>query len=171
MPIVTQTQMKQVCIPVGCVPSASVAVCWGEWEGGVCTALGQAPLPLWTEWLTDGCKNITFPQLRLRTVMNRSRLILFILSWFSCFWKWNYLSNLPCCEDGVVARLADILSYCPQCSVKKREIWLDNIFLWHSVPLDSMSCMRNGSTSSQNDTWLEKKRTEIISVPNKKAFQ
>ena len=24
--------------------------------------------PLWTEWLTDGCKNITFPQLRLRAV-------------------------------------------------------------------------------------------------------
>ena len=27
-----------------------------------------ADSPLWTEWLTDRCKNITFPQLRLRTV-------------------------------------------------------------------------------------------------------
>ena len=24
--------------------------------------------PLWTEWLADRCKNITFPQLRLRAI-------------------------------------------------------------------------------------------------------
>ena len=41
--------VQQECIPVGCVPSAAVAVCWG---GGVCPgggvsqhALGQAPPP------------------------------------------------------------------------------------------------------------------------------
>ena len=28
----------------------------------------QPPPPLWTEWLTDRCKNITFPQLLLRVV-------------------------------------------------------------------------------------------------------
>ena len=30
--------------------------------------LPRTPPPLWTEWLTDICKNITFPQLLLRTV-------------------------------------------------------------------------------------------------------
>ena len=39
--------------------------------GGVCTG-GSAPggvrLPLWTEFLTYACENITFPQLLLRTV-------------------------------------------------------------------------------------------------------
>ena len=29
--------------------------------------------PLWTEWLTDRCKNITFPQLRLRAVITIGR--------------------------------------------------------------------------------------------------
>ena len=28
--------MKQECIPVGCVPSAAVAVCWGGLPGGRC---------------------------------------------------------------------------------------------------------------------------------------
>ena len=28
----------------------------------------REPFPLWTEWLTDRCKNITFPQLSLRAV-------------------------------------------------------------------------------------------------------
>ena len=47
---------KQECIPVGCVPSAAVAVCFG---GGVYSPYGQ----------TDTCENIIFPQLLLRTVM------------------------------------------------------------------------------------------------------
>ena len=29
----------------------------------------EADRPPWTEWLKDRCKNITFPQLRLRVVM------------------------------------------------------------------------------------------------------
>ena len=38
--------------------------------GGVYPSMhwGRPP-PLWTEWLTDRCKNITFPQLRLWTVI------------------------------------------------------------------------------------------------------
>ena len=95
---------KQVCIPVGCVPSIAVPVCLGGClprgclpggclpTGGVCLgdvcsggvssqmgvsargvcvsqhALRQTPQPLWTEFLTHACENITFPQLRLRTV-------------------------------------------------------------------------------------------------------
>ena len=39
----------------------------GEGAGVSQQALRQT-LPPWTEWLTDRCKNITFPQLRLRTV-------------------------------------------------------------------------------------------------------
>ena len=64
------------CIPVGCVRSAAVAVSWvgkrGVLPEGVCSAgdvcpggrcLPRGVHPLWTEWLTDRCKNITFPQL------------------------------------------------------------------------------------------------------------
>ena len=42
-----------------------------HWVGGVCPGMypsmhwGRHPT-LWREWLTDRCKNITFPQLRLR---------------------------------------------------------------------------------------------------------
>ena len=57
---------------------------WGEsaWGGGVClggSAWGCLPRgvstwgvytsPLWIEFLTHACENITFPQLRLRTVI------------------------------------------------------------------------------------------------------
>ena len=56
---------------VGCVPSAAVAVSGGVGEG----ACLQVPLlevytpppPKKKNRITDRCKNITFPQLRLRT--------------------------------------------------------------------------------------------------------
>ena len=68
---------EQECIPIGCVPSAAVAVCW--WGGGgsvsaqgvgVCipastkadTLPNFVPPPLWTEFLTYACENITLPQ-------------------------------------------------------------------------------------------------------------
>ena len=64
-----------VCVQDGCLPG----VCVWPREGCVClgaVCLGvYAPIacwdtpPLWTEWLTDRCKNITFPQLRLRAVI------------------------------------------------------------------------------------------------------
>ena len=38
--------------------------------GGVCLG-GVCPHPPWIEWLTDRCKNITFPQLLLRTVTQK----------------------------------------------------------------------------------------------------
>ena len=77
-------QIRQVCIPVGCVSPAAVAGGggggggWGggglggggvggggegEW-GGLCDR--EHPHPPWT----DTCKSITFPQLRLRAVIN-----------------------------------------------------------------------------------------------------
>ena len=78
---------KQECIPVGCVPSAAVADCWGE-----CLPMkGVYPrwcLPRRSAWagvsaqgecllsLTHACENITFPQLCLWMVISvRSRLI------------------------------------------------------------------------------------------------
>ena len=69
---------QQECIPVGCVPSAAITisggVCLGaQGRGGMCVSqqsTGQTPPPppLWTEFLTHACENITFPQLLLRTV-------------------------------------------------------------------------------------------------------
>ena len=47
-PTKTINRLKQECIPVGCVPSAAVAVCWGEggclcvW-GGLCMSRGCLP--------------------------------------------------------------------------------------------------------------------------------
>ena len=38
-------------------------------RGGVYPSMHWADTPLWTEWLTDRCKNITFLQLRLRAVI------------------------------------------------------------------------------------------------------
>ena len=76
---------QQECIPVWCIPPASVAMGGGgglPWEavclGGVCLRRVEVhpsshcmpgytpPHPLWTEWITHACENITFPQLRLR---------------------------------------------------------------------------------------------------------
>ena len=47
------------CLPGECLPGGGVVY---PVHAGIHTT------PLWTEWLTDRCKNITFPQLRLRTV-------------------------------------------------------------------------------------------------------
>ena len=49
----------------GCVPGGGVA--FGQ--GGACPG-GLCVQPLWTEFLTHTCENITFVQLRLRTVIN-----------------------------------------------------------------------------------------------------
>ena len=86
---------KQECIPVGCVPSAAVAISggvsawgclprgvsarWGVCLGGLSAQrgvsqheLGQTPLPM--NRITDACENITFPQLLLRTVITLSSI-------------------------------------------------------------------------------------------------
>ena len=74
-----QSLSKQECIPVGCVPSAAVAVfpathapCLAHPHhvrspNHACPSTTHAP-PLWTEFLTHACENITFPQLLLLTV-------------------------------------------------------------------------------------------------------
>ena len=63
---------EQECIPVGCVPSAAVAVLKGsvsgQGEGCVCLPRGMYTSST-VNRITDSCKNITFPQLRLRTVV------------------------------------------------------------------------------------------------------
>ena len=61
---------QQEWIPVGCVPSAAVTVSgvsclWGVSAWGYLPKWGVHPL---VNRMTDMCKNITFPQLRLRTV-------------------------------------------------------------------------------------------------------
>ena len=89
-----------VCLPRGVSPkgvaqrvSAQGGVCPGGClprEGCVSQyALRQIP-PLWTEWLTDGCKNITFPQLRLWKV---KFLVLVKYSWSSKGVAWLGMKN------------------------------------------------------------------------------
>ena len=76
-------QMKQECIPVGCVTSAAVAVCWGVCApSGVCCRGGGGRvgviIPACTEAApppcgqTDRCKNITFAT-SMRTVTKNFR--------------------------------------------------------------------------------------------------
>ena len=48
--------------PGGCLPGG--CVCLGGCLPGGCT-----PPPLWTEFLTHACENITFPKLRLRAAI------------------------------------------------------------------------------------------------------
>ena len=66
-----------VCLVRGCVCSGrGVLAPGGAWSGGVSAPRGGGVVsqhalrqtPLWTEWLTDRCKNITFAT-SLRTVM------------------------------------------------------------------------------------------------------
>ena len=77
--------IKQECIPVGCVPAACRPYLGGGWSwgvylvpggvpgrggvhlvAGVYLALGGVPHtpPLWTEFLTHACENITLAQIR-----------------------------------------------------------------------------------------------------------
>ena len=81
-PLEVNILLKQESIPVGCVPSAAVAVkggdvCPGGPPGGsVCLPKGVYHVTCDACWdtppsvnrITDRCKNITFPQLRLREV-------------------------------------------------------------------------------------------------------
>ena len=77
------------CLPGGCLPRE---VCFIP----VCTGAGTL---LWTEWLTDRCENITFPQLRLRTIkkLNYARLTPIIANngisdkdWWSLVFAWDW---------------------------------------------------------------------------------
>ena len=65
------------CLPRGCLPGGGVA----DASPGP-----EADTSLWTEWLTDRCKNITFPQLRLRAVINifypQEWTRSFVFNWF-----------------------------------------------------------------------------------------
>ena len=63
-----------VCLGRECLPrgvSAQGGVCWGCTPPG---PRGRHPLPMWTEFLTHACENITFPQLLLRTVKSEPQL-------------------------------------------------------------------------------------------------
>ena len=88
--------VKQECIPVGCIPPALP-----PYGGSLCDRdppdrnppPGQ--IPPWTETppvnrITDRCKNITFPQLRLRAVMKWNRHPI-LLAWFMKLIEWSLL--------------------------------------------------------------------------------
>ena len=58
---IVKVKHKQECIPVGCVPSAAVAVCWGR---GVSARRGMCVCPPPVNRIADTCENIALPQLR-----------------------------------------------------------------------------------------------------------
>ena len=70
---------KQECIPVGCIPPARYRTV----GMGLCPGGGSV-----SEWLTDSCRNITFPQLRLRAVIRD-------ISDYS----WN-VNHVMCCREA-----------------------------------------------------------------------
>ena len=110
--------ISQECIPVGCVPSATVAFSGGVCLGGVCPGRclpreggvypgGVCPrcLPRGgclrggleytppVNRMTDRCKNITFPQLRLWTVQIFITSLFWIFPYYYLGWLWY--SQLP----------------------------------------------------------------------------
>ena len=56
------------CLAGECLPNGVSAWHGGMSAWGVSAWQGCTSPPLWTEFLTQTCENITFPQLRLRTV-------------------------------------------------------------------------------------------------------
>ena len=70
-----------VCLPGGGV-SAQEGVClprgMSACQWGVCLPGGCLADPPWTEFLTHACGNITFPQLRLRTVLKDLYCLIFL---------------------------------------------------------------------------------------------
>ena len=78
-------QFKQECIPVGCVSSAAVAVCWAgvsAQEGGVCPGgevclEGRCTPPLWTD------RHLWKHNLSTTTVADGNYLCL-ALYWYAC---------------------------------------------------------------------------------------
>ena len=75
----------QECIPLGCVPPASMAISGGgvSAQGGCLPVWLYTPLPIacWvtppprTEFLTHAYENITFPQLLLRALITQRETI------------------------------------------------------------------------------------------------
>ena len=70
---------KSVCVSAqgGCLPRGVSA--WGG------SAQGGVHLTPWTEFLTDACENITFPQLLLRTVKMQTKCYLVYIQ-ICCFY-------------------------------------------------------------------------------------
>ena len=75
--------------PLPCMPPATHAPCHAHpclpctppaMQSPSATLAPTMHAPLWTEFLTHACENITFPQFRLRTVINRwNRVFLALL--------------------------------------------------------------------------------------------
>ena len=84
---------REGCVPrVACMPG-------GMRASGACVAC--TPPPLWTEFLTHACENITFPQLLLRAVMN------------------NYTGHLHNEFVNTFIRVAKHFIYATKCQSKK----------------------------------------------------
>ena len=95
--------IRQECIPVGCIPPALYRT-----RGG--GSLPDRDLPPPVNKITDRCKNITFPQLRLRAVIKAHLHVPFAFAFFvfvvifavlfSKLQKWSSPS-LVTCEQGI----------------------------------------------------------------------
>ena len=61
--LLAENKTKQECIPVGCVPPAAAAVCWGvsAQEGGVCLGVGACPGGVFGQEVSTFCLGVYTP--------------------------------------------------------------------------------------------------------------
>ena len=128
---------------MGCIPPTSVAISWGCLPRGVCPGggcvprgLSGTPNPLlWTEWLADRCKNITFPQLRLRVVTVLG-VFFFLLNYchiHTCVFRHLHRASTPgvtCCRQTLRPRTLRSSIYPGSCTSTRRP----SSSTLHSIP-------------------------------------
>ena len=80
--------------------------------------LPHMPAP-WTEWLTDRCKNIAFPQLRLREVMKQTfyQCIAVLITFKTCAWSEVFNEITP---DPTHRRLHIPFSHVSESGINKK---------------------------------------------------
>ena len=91
------------CLPSGCLSRGVYTPCTQKQT----PQLHARIHPPWTEWLTDRCKNITFPQLRLLAVI---KVVFWLkemsLHYFFMYWIIKRLHTFACARAALTSRLS-----------------------------------------------------------------
>ena len=130
------------------------------WPGGVCLARGVCPggeytTPLWTEFLTQACENITFLQLRLRTVKIRVKKYKIT---YGFFWPWPGLIALIGHKNISIPTQTPSVSYC--------SLTTEPPYMYHTViSLELQEVLEfskfSNSTDTSNQTNQEKREVVL----------